>query len=134
MAKPFAWDENTTAEVVAVYKAKLIELNEENGESDAINSRAALDVAAEAVGTSGPSARIKLSKEGVYIKVESKKSETKAASTGTKRVNKAEQQAELVAAFRDLGVEDMDMDIVEKLTGKAAAHLAEKVREIKVGD
>ncbi len=130
--KPFAWDETTTAEVIAVYKAKLSDLKLANeGSTDATNSREALTEAAKAVGTSEPSARIKLSKENVYVKVETKKTEAKpAAGGGGKRMNKAEQQAELVAAFADTGVSDLDMEIIEKLTGKAAAHLAAKIRMI----
>lgn len=132
----FEWTEEATAEVEAVYKGKIAELLEENPESEAADhSRIALAEAAKAVGTSEASARIKLNKLGVYIKVTPKKSEPKAASGGGgKRLNKAEQQAELVSAFRDHGVEDLDMSIVEKLTGKAAAHLAAKVREINAGE
>lgn len=130
--KPFAWDENTTAEVIAVYKATLADLAETG--SDAENTRQALAVAAEAVGTSEASARIKLSKEKVYVKVATKKTEAKPASGGGKRLNKADQQAELVAAFADHGVSDLDMEIIEKLTGKAAAHLSEKIRMIGSGE
>ncbi len=134
--KPFAWDETATAEVSAVYLATLAELKEANeGSTDAVNSRQALAAAAEAVGTSEASARIKLAKEGKYVKVETKKTEAKpAAAGGGKRMNKADQQAELVAAFADNGVDDLDMEIIEKLTGKAAAHLAEKIRTINVGE
>lgn len=131
--KPFAWDENTTAEVIAVYKATLADLAETG--SDAENTRQALAAAAEAVGTSEASARIKLSKEKVYVKVATKKTEAKPASSGGgKRLNKADQQAELVAAFADHGVSDLDMEIIEKLTGKAAAHLSEKIRMIGSGE
>lgn len=133
---PFAWNETVTAEVIAVYKATLVDLGTEiEGSTDATNSRQALAAAAEAVGTSEASARIKLAKEGVYVKVESKKPAAKpAAGGGGKRLNKADQQAELVAAFADNGVEDLDMEIIEKLTGKAAAHLAEKIRMINSGE
>jgi hypothetical protein len=138
MAKAFAWDENTTAEVVAVYKATLSDLLKENeGSTDAVNSRQALTAAASAVGTSEASARIKLAKETVYVKVETKKAAAKPAAEGAaggKRMNKADQQAELVASFADHGVTDLDMEIIEKLTGKAAAHLATKIRMITVGE
>lgn len=127
----FAWNEENTAEVQAIYEKTLDELTEANeGTERADHSRAALTAASSAVGTSEASARIKLNKMDVYLKVTPKKTETKAkAEGGTKRVSKADAQAELVSAFKDAGVEDLDMSIVEKLTGKAAAHLAEKVRQ-----
>lgn len=132
----FEWTEEATTEVEAVYKGKLEELLEANPETEAADhSREALVAAAKAVGTSEASARIKLNKLGAYVKVTPKKTEPKAGSGGGgKRLNKAEQQAELVSAFRDHGVEDLDMSIVEKLTGKAAAHLAAKIREINAGE
>lgn len=134
--KPFAWDETTTAEVIAVYLATLEDLHKENEGTDAVNSRQALAAAAEAVGTSEASARIKLAKEGKYVKVETKKPEAKASTgaTGGKRMNKADQQAELVAAFADHGVSNLDMEIIDKLTGKAAAHLAAQIRLISTGE
>lgn len=133
----FEWTEDKTAEVEAVYVGALDRLTKENeGTEQAEHSRAALKEAAEAVGTSEASARIKLNKMGVYVKVTPAKTAPKAASGGGggKRLNKAEQQAELVSAFRDLGVEDLDMEIIEKLTGKAAAHLAAKLREVNSGE
>lgn len=133
----FEWTEEATTEVVAVYQATLNELVEANpGTEEADHSREALVAAATAVGTSEASARIKLNKLGKYIKVTPKKTEPKAGASGGggKRLNKADQQAELVSAFRDHGVEDLDMSIVEKLTGKAAAHLAAKIREINAGE
>ena len=128
----FAWDEATTAEVQAVYEGTLDELTAANEGTDrAEHSRAALTAAADAVGTSEASARIKLNKMDVYLKVTpKKKAEAKAkAESTTKRISKADAQAELVSAFKDAGVEGLDAEIVSKLTGKAAAHLAEKVRE-----
>lgn len=128
----FAWDEENTAEVRAVYEQALDELTAENeGTERAEHSRAALDRAAKAVGTSEASARIKLNKMDVYLKVTPKKTASTAAKSegGSKRVSKADAQAELVSAFADAGVADLDMSIIEKLTGKAAAHLAEKVRQ-----
>jgi hypothetical protein len=133
--KPFAWDEQTTAEAVAVYKATLADLLVEvEGSTDASNSRQALTAAAAAVGTSEASARIKLAKEDQYVKVETKKVVASPAAAGGKRLNKADQQAELVAAFADNGVDTLDMEIIDKLTGKAAAHLASKIRMINVGE
>lgn len=134
MSKTFSWNETNVAEAINVYKAALADLHKENGEKDAVNSREAIKLAAEAVGTSEASARLKLNKENVYIKVEAKKPAKTSESTGTKRVDKAKMHEELIQAFAAHGVLDVDTDIVSKLTGKAAAHLAEKVRQIAVED
>ncbi len=132
----FTWNEENTAEVEAVYTATLDELHEANeGTERADHSRAALAAAASAVGTSEASARIKLNKLEVYLKVTPPKTAAKAKGEGaTKRVSKADAQAELISAFADAGVTDLDEEIIGKLTGKAAAHLAEKVRAVSTQD
>ncbi|AZV01919.1 hypothetical protein [Aeromonas phage Akh-2] len=70
------------------------------------------------------SARVILTNAGVYIlkKVEPKAA---AASGGTgARVNKESAHKALVAALEAIGTEDVDMEVVTKLTGKAAQYLA----------
>ena len=80
--------------------------------------------------------RMKLSKAGLYIKKEAgAKTSTSAGSepkAGGARTSKATAHAELRSAFSDAGLEDgfLDEAIVDKLTGKAAAHLAEAIRKI----
>lgn len=80
--------------------------------------------------------RMKLSKEGLYVKKEagaaSKGTTESKASTGGARTSKAAAHDELKAAFSDAGLEQefLDPAIIDKLTGKAAAHLAEAIRKI----
>lgn len=68
--------------------------------------------------------RVILTNAGVYI---TKKLEPKAASatggTGA-RVNKEGAHKALTAALEAIGVEDVDQEVVSKLTGKAAQYLA----------
>ena len=65
--------------------------------------------------------RMILTKAGVYIR------KTAAAGTSngsaSKRVSKADAQQELIAALTSAG-QDVDEDIVSKLTGKAAKYFA----------
>jgi hypothetical protein len=74
-----------------------------------------------------------LSKAGVYVK---KAPAAKAASEGgdkPKRVSKAEQIDKLNGALTDAGVE-IDTDIIEKLTGKAALYFFEVVDKLNKED
>ena len=66
-----------------------------------------------------------LSKAGVYVKKTPAASSSSggSASTGGSRVSKAAAQEALVSALTDIGAE-IDNDIVEKLTGKAAQYFA----------
>lgn len=127
----FVWNEENKAEVEALYLGKMEELAKANPDAEPSSfSMEAVNYAAAQVGTSGPSARMQLSKLNVYVKMQPTKSKAKATSgEGSKRVGKADAQGELLAAFKDCGVENLDEDILTKLTGKAALHLAEKVRE-----
>lgn len=128
----FKWTDELKTEIKSIYLAKMEEFAEANPEADpGTYTREAVEVAAESIGASIPSARMQLTKLDVYVKVKNAAtSAAKPAAEGTKRVGKAEAQGELLAAFAACGVEDLDSDIVAKLTGKAAAHLAEKVREV----
>ena len=68
--------------------------------------------------------RMILSKAGVYVKKTPAASGSGTSSNGgSSRVSKAAAQETLIAALTDAGVE-IDNDIVEKLTGKAAQYFA----------
>lgn len=67
----------------------------------------------------------------VYVKATKAPKATKAASsTSGKKMSKADAQAELVSALQDGGAEVSDevMEVIEKLTGKAAQALAGAIR------
>ena len=70
-----------------------------------------------------------LSKAGVYVKKTPAASSNGggSSSTGGTRISKAAAQEDLIAALTDAGIE-IDNDIVEKLTGKAAQYFANAFR------
>ena len=81
--------------------------------------------------------RMKLTKAGLYIKKAAGSASKSSASTGEKasggsRTSKAQAHADLRSAFSDAGLapDFLDDAIIDKLTGKAAAHLAEAIRAI----
>ena len=69
--------------------------------------------------------RVILTNANVYI---TKKIEAKAAgstaTTGNSRVNKESAHKALTAALEAIGTQDVDQEVVSKLTGKAAQYLA----------
>jgi transposase-like protein len=69
-----------------------------------------------------------LIKAGEYIKKGNTSSKEESSTGGTKRVNKAEAQAQLSELIESLGKE-ADADILSKLTGKAAVYLYETFKQ-----
>jgi len=67
--------------------------------------------------------RMILSKAGVYVKKTPAPSGTKSSGGGGTRVSKAAAQEALIAALTDAG-QEVDEDVVSKLTGKAAQYFA----------
>lgn len=68
--------------------------------------------------------RIVLSKAGVYVKKTAGSPAKSSGNGGTKRVNKAEAIATLKEAIEKAG-KDVDDDICDRLTGKAAVYFTE---------
>lgn len=86
---------------------------------------------AEDTGFTPNGVRMVLVQAGVYVKKEpaSGSSKTSTKEGSTPRVSKETQIASLKAALTDNGVE-LDDEILDKLTGKAAAYLASAIRQI----
>ena len=111
-----AWDDDKKAAVIAAYE-------EQNPTPE--NSMEIVKEIADEYEESPNGVRMILSKAGVYVK------KTPATGSGTSsgggnggsRVSKAAAQEALVSALTDVGAE-IDNDIVEKLTGKAAQYFA----------
>jgi len=107
-----AWDDDKKAQAVEMYEA-------ENPTSE--NSMEIVKEIADELNESPNGVRMILSKAGVYIK----KAPAAAASGGAKapstRVSKQDAQDALVLAIQSADKE-VDMDIVSKLTGKAAQY------------
>ena len=117
-----AWDDDKKAAVVAAY--------EEANPTPETSMEIVKEIADE-FEESANGVRMILSKAGVYVK------KTPAAGSGASsrggsggsRVSKAAAQETLVAALTDAGVE-IDNDIVEKLTGKAAQYFAGVITQV----
>ena len=112
----FEWTDENKAQVIEEYK---------EAEPTPENSMDIVNELAEKHGATPNGVRMILSKADVYVK----KTPASTSSAGKKegsstRVSKADAQAALKSAISAKGLEPDD-DIIDKLTGKAAAYLAE---------
>lgn len=113
--KRMAWDDDKKAEVIEAY---------EKAEPTPENSMEIVKEIAEEFGESPNGVRMVLSKAGVYVKKTPAAGAGKSSSGGGgSRVSKAAAQEALVAALQDAG-QEVDEDVVSKLTGKAAQYFA----------
>jgi len=114
--RKMAWDDDKKAAVIAAYE-------EQNPTPE--NSMEIVKEIADEFDESPNGVRMILSKAGVYVKKTPAAGSGSSSSTssGSSRVSKAAAQEALVAALTDVGAE-IDNDIVEKLTGKAAMYFA----------
>ena len=114
--RKMAWDDDKKAAVIAAYE-------EQNPTPE--NSMEIVKEIADEYDESPNGVRMILSKAGVYVKKTPAASGSGTSSSGGSgsRVSKAAAQEALVAALTDVGAE-IDNDIVEKLTGKAAQYFA----------
>ena len=107
-----AWDDDKKAAVIEAY---------ENADPTPENSMEIVKELADEFNESPNGVRMILSKAGVYVKKTPSTSTTSAnGGTGT-RVSKAAAQEALIAAISDAG-QEVDEDVVSKLTGKAAQY------------
>lgn len=117
-----AWTEETKAKVVEMY---------EKAEPTPETSTEIIKDIAEEMDASPNGVRMILVQAGVYVKKEAAapagakgtKSST-GTGEGTKRVSKESQIAALKAAIENIGA-TVDNEILDKLTGKAAAYFAQ---------
>lgn len=110
--RKMAWDDDKKAAVIAAYE-------EQNPTPE--NSMEIVKDIAEEYEESPNGVRMILSKAGVYVKKTPAATGSGTSSGGGSRVSKVAAQEALVAALTDVGA-DIDNDIVEKLTGKAAQY------------
>ena len=112
--RKMAWTDESKAEAVELYTA---------AEPTPETSMEIVKDIAEQLGESPNGVRMILTKAGVYVK---KSPATRSASStggGTARVSKADAQESLKGALSDAG-QEIDADIIDKLTGKAAVYFA----------
>ena len=110
-----AWDDDKKAQAVSMY--------EEQEPTPETSMEIVKDIAEE-LDESPNGVRMILTKAGVYVKKAPASGNGNGGSTGgTGRVSKQAMQDELTAAITDLG-QEVDEDIISKLSGKAAQYLA----------
>jgi hypothetical protein len=120
--RKMAWDDEKKAAVISAYEA---------AEPTPENSMEIVKEIAEEFEESPNGVRMVLTKAGVYVKkaASSGSGEKKAASTGGGRVSKASAVEALTAAISDAG-QEVDEEILSKLTGKAAQYFTTVITAI----
>jgi len=113
------WTDETRELAVAAYT---------EAEPTQENSMEIVREIADDTGQSPNGVRAILSKAGVYIKKEATASKAKEGE-GTKRVSKQDSQDALVKAIQK-AEQAVDIEIINKLTGKAAVYLTEVIAGI----
>ena len=118
-----AWTDEDKQKVIAAYKA---------ANPTPENSTEIIKDIAEEMDQSPNGIRMILVQAGVYVKKEAAKGTEKkdGASEGGKRVSKESQIAALRAEIENIGAEIND-EILEKLTGKAAAYFVTVLKHVK---
>lgn len=109
--RKMAWDDAKKAEAVDLYNSQ---------EPTPETSMEIVKDVADSLGESPNGVRMILTRAGVYIKKATTKSSSN--STGGGRVSKADAQNTLRDAIQDAG-QEVDMSIIDKLTGKAAVYI-----------
>lgn len=116
-----AWDEDKRAEAVSMY---------EEAEPTPENSMEIVKQIAEDLGESPNGVRMVLTKAGVYVKkAPAASGSSKSSGSGGTRVSKAAAVEALSAALSDAG-QEVDEDIVSKLTGKAAQYFTNIIQAL----
>jgi len=109
-----AWDDDKKQQAVDMY-------TEQNPTPE--TSMEIVKAVAEELDESPNGVRMILSKAGVYVKKENSTPASASKEGGSTRVSKADAQAQLTAAITDAG-QEVDEEVISKLTGKAAVYLA----------
>ena len=109
-----AWDDDKRAEVVAQY---------EGADPTPETSMEIVKEIAESVGESPNGVRMILTKAGVYIKKDTTSTAAAAGGAKGKRVSKV---AEITSAGQE-----PDMEIIGKMTGKAAEYLSDVISKLR---
>jgi len=87
---------------------------------------------AEHLGESPNGVRMILTKAGVYVKKSPATGAAKSSGGGSARVSKADAAAALTSALTDAG-QEVDADIIDKLTGKASVYFTGVLNNINNG-
>lgn len=112
-----SWTDEERDQVIAKYK---------DGEPTPENSMDIVNAIAEEMDKTPNGVRMILMKAEVYVNKTPSSTASKSSGGGSKRVSKEEAHTALSDAISARGLEP-DMDIISKLTGKAAVYIAEVV-------
>ena len=107
-----AWTDESKAQAVEMYT---------DAEPTPETSMEIVKDIAEELGESPNGVRMILTKAGVYVKKSPAAGSSKSSTGGSTRVSKADAAAALSAAISDAG-QEIDDDIISKLTGKASVY------------
>ena len=119
--RKMAWTDESKAQAVEMYTAE---------EPTPETSMEIVKTIAEELNESPNGVRMILTKAGVYVKKAPGPSTSSNGSTGGgKRVSKADAQQDLTNALSDAG-QEIDEDIISKLTGKAAVYFTGVINNI----
>ena len=115
-----AWTDESKAQAVEMYT---------DAEPTPETSMEIVKDIAEELGESPNGVRMILTKAGVYVKKSPAASSSKSSTGGGTRVSKADAAEALTAAISDAG-QEIDEDIISKLTGKAAVYFTGVINNI----
>ena len=118
--RKMAWTDESKAEAVELYT---------EAEPTPETSMEIVKDIADQLGESHNGVRMILTKAGVYVKKAPATGSAKSSTGGGTRVSKADSQQTLKDALSDAG-QDIDEDIIDKLTGKAAVYFAGVINAI----
>ena len=116
--RTMAWTDESKADAVELYTSE---------KPTPETSMEIVKTVADTLGESPNGVRMILTKAGVYVKKTPATSSAK--SNGGSRISKADSQQTLKDALSDAG-QDIDGDIIDKLTGKAAVYFAGVINTI----
>ena len=117
--RKMAWTDESKAEAVELYTTE---------DPTPETSMEIVKTIADTLGESPNGVRMILTKAGVYVKKAPATSSAKSNGGGS-RVSKADAQQTLKDALSDAG-QEIDGDIIDKLTGKAAVYMAGVINAI----
>ena len=117
--RTMAWTDESKAEAVELYTTE---------DPTPETSMEIVKTIADTLGESPNGVRMILTKAGVYVKKAPATSSAKSNGGGS-RVSKADSQQTLKDALSDAG-QNIDEDIIDKLTGKAAVYFAGVINAI----
>ena len=118
-----AWTDESKAEAVEMYVEQ---------EPTPETSMEVVKDIADHLGESPNGVRMILTKAGVYVKKSPATGAAKSSGGGSARVSKADAAEALTAALTDAG-QEIDADIIDKLTGKASVYFTGVLNNINNG-